>query len=145
MLRYGRHWHKLNGNTRCAADCLFFDKLKGLKMENKTLGQIVYETYFDFFGMSVTGWSEINPQFREAHELMAQAVIEAHEARKWKPIENKDVPKDGSQIYVDAPELDCGCSIAYFDDGAWRSAWDGRVFVDYAPTHWQPLPAPPAT
>ena len=111
-------------------------------MTEKTLGQIAEEAREQF-----TEKATMSQYSREADllacmwDFIAQAVIEAHEARKWQPIES--APRDGAQMYVDAPQLDCGCSIAYFENGAWCSAWDGRKFIDYVPTKWQPLPAPP--
>ena len=79
----------------------------------------------------------------------------------WQPIET--APKDGTHILVygpsagydeDAPPL--GFSVAHwYDDGVNELGWRGIVAgdnidsysdldEDTQPTHWQPLPEPPA-
>ena len=61
---------------------------------------------------------------------------------EWKPIES--APKDGTDFLALIPwqrkhHQMVGC---FAPDGKFHS-WPGRSV--YAPTHWQPLPAPPAT
>lgn len=41
-------------------------------------------------------------------------------------------------------------SVAYIIDGEWKAAnvdcgANFRVYLDFTPTHWQPLPEPPCT
>lgn len=61
----------------------------------------------------------------------------------WQPIET--APKDGTDILVNAPQVDSGVTIAFFKDGYWRLTYDGARFGVHVsdPTHWMPLPEPP--
>lgn len=64
----------------------------------------------------------------------------------WRPIET--VPKDGTRclLYEDgdvyAGEFDG--SSPYEDDHHWRSFCGQHVTTEPEPTHWMPLPTPPA-
>lgn len=93
---------------------------------------------------------------------ISQALLSAYERgrveREWQPIET--APKDRSPIVIAVPTKDRDDFIvgeAYFDpehyDGEWW--WAGTGHGDYhggpiseinhhMPTHWMPLPAPPA-
>ena len=62
----------------------------------------------------------------------------------WLPIAS--VPRDESMVFVDAPDMDCGVTIAYYKrTGGAHLGLNGKPFMPHAaqPTHWQPLPAPP--
>lgn len=80
---------------------------------------------------------------------------------KWQPIET--APRDGTEIilrkggrvtsgaYIEWTETEShfhGSTGVYLgetecDSGADWQSWDGGFCTDDAPTHWQPLPAPP--
>lgn len=79
----------------------------------------------------------------------------------WQPIDT--APRDGTEVIVMhctyygdgiSPTID-GPFTAAFQNGEWRSSWDGSEVIEYmdwggtdykyimAPTHWMPLPTPP--
>ena len=64
-------------------------------------------------------------------------------AQEWKPIET--CPRDGSQFLANAPDLECGVSIMFFERGRIRSAFNGMPLAPHItqPTKWMPLPPPP--
>lgn len=75
------------------------------------------------------------------------------QARAWQPIET--APKDGSTVIVGRDMGDFGFvrGYGYFNGkpGAFISGWITRGFIDPPgdlglanPTHWMPLPTPPA-
>jgi hypothetical protein len=71
----------------------------------------------------------------------------------WQPIET--APKDGSAVWVGSPHSICP---AYFYVEAWRNWFKGPRYENvhlgsaafapeeiwFKPTHWMPLPKPPA-
>ena len=64
---------------------------------------------------------------------------------QWQPIET--APKDGTEILVCGPLRD-GSGV-YRDVTRWPNGWSGKWPVAYMhnsdePTHWMPLPEPPA-
>lgn len=65
----------------------------------------------------------------------------------WQPIET--APKDGSSVLCYAPIYGAPARILVmrWDDGNYTKApcWrtDVHSFVQFEPTHWQPLPQPP--
>lgn len=85
------------------------------------------------------------------------AFLDAHTAAKpapdavadaWQPIET--APKDGTWVLGFRPriavqdQIQCYCWNAFgCTDDLWVNATDTNDF-DEQPTHWQPLPAPPA-
>lgn len=86
----------------------------------------------------------------ESWQAVADAVVAAHEARRWRPIES--APKDGTPILVEndrgvhcvrweAEEAHGDASFDgwYVDDGKSNL----RVLRGTEPTHWTPIPAPP--
>jgi len=54
----------------------------------------------------------------------------------WQPIET--APKDSTSVLL-VKRHEQG--VAFYRDGKWRLG--GQMYFD-KPTHWQPLPAPPA-
>ena len=80
--------------------------------------------------------------------------------QEWQPIAT--APRDGTWILLaggginygwdggDAPPCVAGQFTTYLNggtvDGHWKFAWyDGGYYGEYEdPTHWMPLPAPPA-
>lgn len=75
---------------------------------------------------------------------------------EWQPIET--APKDGTRIliaggtyYYDASEMPdqefTSADTAYWRNGGWCGGYGSEYNGEYwhKPTHWQPLPAPPAT
>lgn len=66
----------------------------------------------------------------------------------WQPIAT--APKDGTHVLLvdaeDTPFADLEVCVGWFSFGEWRDYGDlgcnGQC--DYAPTHWAPLPDPPA-
>lgn len=63
--------------------------------------------------------------------------IKIPRASGWRPIET--APKDGTLLLCFWRSSHC--AVAYYDDGCW---WDAGTDGLDDPTHWQPLPSPPA-
>ena len=109
-------------------------------MTEKTLGQIAEEAREQF-----TEKATMSQYSREADllacmwDFIAQAVIEAHEARKWQPIES--APKDADTLLLYRVRGNVHW-VGYWctDFKGWRLV-GSNITVDA--THWQPLPAPP--
>ena len=68
--------------------------------------------------------------------LLADAAIAAYEAAQWRPIES--APKEGVVLLYSPHEI----VLAEWDERGWFEARDGGMA--YNPTHWRPLPPPPA-
>ncbi len=74
----------------------------------------------------------------------------------WQPIET--APRDGTWFLLTGgqirygwdgdtqPSVVCGQRTSEFGDESWQFAWyDGGYYGEYEhPTHWMPLPPPPA-
>jgi hypothetical protein len=81
----------------------------------------------------------------EAWQAVADAVVAAHEARRWQAIES--APKDKEVDVWD------GCErVPYAKYNTQTESWFSDVFsygdmdwreMDPQPTHWTPIPAPP--
>ena len=113
-------------------------------MEEKTLGQVAYEGYWQQYPDTWKSQADYQKNF---YERMADAVIAAYEARRWQTIES--APKDRPVILTgplqDGGEYQDVCkwykSNVVGKDGCWPV-----VFMSGfgAPTHWaECLPAPP--
>ena len=80
-----------------------------------------------------------------ARQAVADAVIAAHEARRWKPIES--APKDGAIILVHRHGCETPFLAAWLDGAAIRQPGWHHIDINKRfhsePTHWTPLPAPP--
>lgn len=98
-------------------------------MEEKTLAQVARETWLAGTGPLFVEWDRI-----------ADAVVAAHEARRWKPIES--APKDG-YILAWSPERRMAFQVIWcgsLDD--WQLlGMDGIATMEF--TLWTPIPAPP--
>jgi hypothetical protein len=81
-----------------------------------------------------------------AEQQEANARLIAAAPSGWQAIET--APKDGTAVLV-YQKIDSAhwlITPAYFAGGHWLIVCfhDGNVEYEIAPTHWQPLPAPPA-
>lgn len=69
---------------------------------------------------------------------------------EWKPIET--APKDGTEVLLlleESSRYYSGCVVSYFDGGEWRDPLhEDDAELSHSgcgkPTHWMPLPTPPA-
>ena len=90
-------------------------------MDEKTLGQVARDA-----------WYKLRPSCPDDWQAVADAVLAAAEARRWKAIET--APKDGTEILVGKRR-----------SGEWTCK--RTVFVAVAIedeyTHWSPIPAAP--
>lgn len=59
----------------------------------------------------------------------------------WQPIET--APKDGTPILGWPGTMNGYPYVVQYSHGLWREA-DGELYHLYEPTHWMPLPEPPA-
>lgn len=83
-------------------------------------------------------------------KLMDLAQRLRAEASGWQPIET--APKDGTEIDVWCESTANGDNGGYRipdswwcqTDKNWRTHGDNRISWAHPPTHWMPLPAPPA-
>ena len=84
---------------------------------------------------------------------VADAILEILPVMEWQPIET--APKDGTWIMLfspceEFPTSDVTHWIAkygYFDNSfepGWIDQEDALVMKEHEPTHWMPLPPPPA-
>ena len=99
-------------------------------MEEKTLGEIAAQKAREVPSLpNDTAW-----------QAVADAVVAAHEARRWKPIES--APKDG-YILAWSPERRMAFQVIWcgsLDD--WQLlGMDGIATMEF--TLWAPMPAPP--
>jgi hypothetical protein len=72
--------------------------------------------------------------------------------REWRPIET--APKDGKQVLIysgdrcdNCPAQTSGITVAFWEDGMWicgNMANGTPVYLKHTPSHWMPLPQPPA-
>lgn len=112
-------------------------------MTEKTLSRIGFEAYDKVLRIQIFG-KDFDPEVIpvgedvEAWDAAAQAIIDAHEARKWLPIETAE-KIDGEDIYV----LTVAAGIGEVHISTWDGYYGDGIFSDNRPTHWQPLPAPP--
>ena len=103
-------------------------------MNEKTLGQINEDAFIR------TGIKHGDGQIVKGWECAAQAVIEAHEARKWQTIDK--APRDGTKFLAYDGVIFYGDAMAdaggfYIECGKYRD------FFPIYPTHFQHLPQPP--
>ena len=85
-------------------------------------------------------WASVMRGAVDTVQAQAQRIAELEAAQGWQPIET--APKDGTAMLV-YPHLNgCGAVARLTRYGQWLTL-PGRYTVH--PTHWMPLPAPPAT
>ena len=80
---------------------------------------------------------DFKPSYHAALSAQVQGVA------GWQPIET--APKDGSEIlalWKRSQIQSNGYGVVWFEDGSWRE-FDYECLVS-DPTHWMPLPSPPA-
>lgn len=74
---------------------------------------------------------------------LARAVLDTPAESGWQPIET--APKDGTQIIGFCSKHE-SIFMTLWEDGHWGlEDWDSQHFCAHAPTHWMPLPPPPAS
>ena len=128
-----------------------------MEEKQKTLGEIARDKWRDELALS-----EHTPT--ESWQAVADAVIAAHDARRWKPI--KSAPKDGTPIILRrgervtpgqwVPEAEeneqhfwdlegryQGSAIVGKTHPAYWMSDDGGFTAEEPPTNWTPIPAPP--
>lgn len=79
-----------------------------------------------------------------AWDIIKDALQKAAQGQQWLPIES--APKDGTRLLGTRKGSKCIHTIfwgKYFNREFWRG-WPQQE-GNGAPTHWQPIPAPPAT
>jgi hypothetical protein len=94
--------------------------------------------------------------------LSAALAVDGMALQGWQDIST--APKDGTEIigvyfnqWDESSVTTYGPWTVAFHRGKWRSSWDGSEVIEYSsdfgtdykspdlePTHWQPLPPPPA-
>ncbi len=106
-------------------------------MTEKTLGEIFDDAFSEkVLHGKIRHFEDLSVDVRAGIEAGAQSVIEAHEARKWQPIET--APRD---TYILCLRRDGTCDILRM-----RRRWEDQHGIEQyglRPTHWQTLPAPP--
>lgn len=75
-------------------------------------------------------------------DLDARRRSPSPEAVEWRPIES--APKDGTAVLTIHVGVDRHYEIAWFERRGWYGQASGYWQDKDAPTHWQPLPSPPA-
>ncbi len=115
-------------------------------MAEKTLGQVAYEAYWTTGRLGVEPrWSILHADDKAAWEAGVAAAIQAHEARRWKPIESapKDRDVDVWDGFERVPNAKYNTQTGtWFSDVFSYGDMDWRE-MDSQPTHWTPIPAPP--
>lgn len=99
-------------------------------------------------------------KLREKNDALAARVKELEGRLAWQPIET--APKDGTRILFYDPHTSSLIFAGIWDDkfesdfdgedtiyrGAWTdyavASFGFEEYQEYSPTHWQPLPEPPA-
>lgn len=80
----------------------------------------------------------------EAEEAALQCALEAVRGKvsPWRPIE--EAPRDGTVLDLRASDIRwCDC-FWHEDYGAWYTYQDGGHLLGVEPSHFMPLPTPPA-
>jgi len=104
----------------------------------KTLGQVAWEA--ESVELGDGGWEYTTVNDQRKAQAVADAVVAANEARRWKPIES--APKD-QYILAWSPERRMAFQVLWcgsLDD--WQLlGMDGIATMEF--TLWTPIPAPP--
>ena len=82
---------------------------------------------------------------KEEQEILAALPVDQVKAERWQPIET--APKDGSRLLVTRAPFTgkAPYKIVWWSSSTpkgWR--WRLSKLVRFNPTHWMPLPEPPA-
>jgi hypothetical protein len=80
-------------------------------------------------------------QYAEQRIAQLAAAPEPPAEDGWQPIET--APKDCRDVLCYVDGIGMGQMVLYWNDGYWREKANG-MGLKITPTHWQPLPAPPA-
>ena len=73
-------------------------------------------------------------------QAVADAVIAAHEARRWKAI--KSAPRTRQYVLAYAPERKMSFQVCWDHEwGYWQMMGGGKCTMEF--TLWSPIPAPP--
>jgi len=103
-------------------------------MAEKTLGQVAYEQ------TPSAAWSDWEGQIgavKVCWQAVADAVIAAHEARRWQAIESAP---EGKSLLVGAWLLEKDGSKTWFCP---MGTYSKQTATRHGYTHWAPIPAPP--
>ena len=88
--------------------------------------------------------AEAHKQWADQMLAYAHACMTARATPSgWQDIAT--APRDGSMFLFNAPDMECGVSIGYYDSTRLRLGLDGKPIGPHVskPTHWMPLPEPP--
>jgi hypothetical protein len=108
-------------------------------MSEKTLGEIFDAAFSERVHGRIRHFEDLRFDVRVAIEAGAQAVIEAHEARKWQPIES--VQTSLNVILKNEVGLFIGCVERPKKSEEYARITSGDFgILEPFPTHWQPLP-----
>lgn len=110
-------------------------------MSGESLGQVAFEAIqratitrefadIDFRGTTDSDW-----------ESAAAAVVAAHEAGKWRKVEEFGYPASDEEVMFTT--ISGTTYIGSFYDDEWIVSVDGSILRDGVVTHWAALPAPP--
>jgi len=99
-------------------------------MPEKTLGEIAAQKAREVPSLpNDTAWQAI-----------ADAVVAAHEARRWKAIES--APRTRQYVLAYAPERKMSFQVCWDHEwGYWQMMGGGKCTMEF--TLWSPIPAPP--
>lgn len=90
-----------------------------------------------------SNWVDDLDDSREMRELCDLALRGLNAGDQWQPMES--APEDATSILLWAPEWDEPISGYWHrEHKCWRQgdrSWGEKI---HSPTHWQPLPTPPA-
>jgi hypothetical protein len=99
-------------------------------MAEKTLAQVAWEAMD-------AAWSLPS---QESWQAVADAVVQAHEARRWQAIET--APRTRQYILAYSPERKMSFQVCWDQEwGYWQMIGGGKCTMEF--THWFPIPAPP--
>jgi hypothetical protein len=103
-------------------------------MAEKTLGQVAFETRYE----QPVVWGNPGSEENESSwQAVADAVIAAHEARRWKPIKSAS---DGVALQVGVWLQNADKSKTWFVP---IGIITKQQAIARGYTHWTPIPAPP--
>ena len=114
----------------------------------KTLGQIAWEA--ESVELGDGGWEYTTVNDQRKAQAVADAVIQAYEARRWKPMESASRKPDEKDLILAYNKSSKRCHVVWPTYEGWT---DGEIdedgcyccwsFESGHLTHWTPIPAPP--